>query len=132
MTVATQPTTRSRARLSPVATGRAPSDESCHIEIVENPIHRHDPGLAVTVEEQLHRILGDESLGSVTVRFRVCRDEDDEFRFICKVENPPRVDTDVGVPWRWWSPLLETAEQFAAALEEGLRVRRRRLRGDVM
>jgi len=132
MTVATQPTTRSRPRLSPVATGRAPSDESCRVEIVENPIHRHDPGLAAAVEEQLHRILGDESLGSVAVRFRVCRDEDDEFRFICKVENPPRVDTDVGVPWRWWSPLLETAEQFAAALEEGLRVRRRRLRGDVM
>ncbi len=127
MTLATQPMARSRARLSPVTTSRAPSEESCRIEIVENPIHRHDSGLAVAVEEQLRRILADESLGSVTVRFRVCRDEDDEFQFICKVENPPRVDTDAGVPWRWWSPVLETAEQFAAALEDGLRVRRARL-----
>jgi hypothetical protein len=127
MTLATQSIGRSRARLSPVTTGRAPSEESCRFEIVENPIHRHDPGLAVAVEEQLRRILRDESLGSVSVRFRVCRDEDDVFQFICKVENPPRVDTDVMVPWRWWSPLLETAEQFAAALEDGLRVRRARL-----
>jgi hypothetical protein len=127
MTLATQPTTRSRARLSPVPTGRATSDECCRIEIVENAIHLHDPGLAVAVEEQVRSILSDESLGSVTVRFRVCRDEDDEFQFICKVENPPRVDTDVGLPWRWWSPLLGTSEQFATALEDGLRVRRARL-----
>jgi hypothetical protein len=127
MTLATQPTARSRARLSPVTTGRAPSEESCNIEIVENAIHLHDPGLAVAVEAQVRNILSDESLGSVTVRFRVCRDEDDEFQFICKVENPPRVDTDLGLPWRWWSPLLETAEQFTAALEDGLRLRRARL-----
>jgi hypothetical protein len=127
MTLATQPTARSRARLSPVTTGRAPSDERCRIEIVENALHLHDPGLAVAVEEQVRSILSDESLGTVTVRFRVCRDEDDEVQFICKVENPPRVDTDVGLPWRWWSPLLGTAEQFATALEDGLRVRRARL-----
>jgi len=128
MTLAMQPTARSRARLSPVtATSRAPSEESCRIEIVENPLHHHDPELATGVEEQLRRILRDESLGCVAVRFRVCRDEDDSFQFICKVENPPRVDTDVIVPWRWWSPLLASPEQFAAALEDGLRLRRARL-----
>jgi len=53
MTLATQPTARSRTRLRPVAAaGRAPSEESCRIEVVENPIHGHDPGLAVAVEEQ--------------------------------------------------------------------------------
>lgn len=127
MTLATtQSTARSRARLSPVTTSRMPS-ESCRIELLENPIHRHDPGLAVAVEEQLRQILRDEGLGSVSVRFRVCRDDDGEFQFICKVENPPRVDTDVMVPWRWWSPLLATADEFSAALEDGLRVRRARL-----
>jgi hypothetical protein len=126
MTTAMQPTARSRARFSPL-TSRVPSEELCRIEIADNPIHRHDPALAVAVEEQLRRVLRDESLGSVTVRFRICRVEDGDFRFICKVENPPRVDTDVMVPWRWWSPLLETAEDFAAALEDGLRVRRARL-----
>lgn len=127
MTLATQPTARNRARLSPVTTCRAPGEETCRIEIVENPIHHHDAELAVAVEEELRRVLRDESLGSVVVRFRVCRDEDDSFQFICKVENPPRVDTDVMVPWRWWSPLLATAEQFAFALEDGIRTRRARL-----
>ena len=127
MTTATQPIARSRARLSPVTTSRVPSEESCRVEVVENPLHRHDPELAVAVEKQLRRILSEECLGLVTVRFRVCHDENDQFQFICKVENPPRVDTDVIVPWRWWSPLLETAEEFAATLEDGLRVRRARL-----
>jgi hypothetical protein len=33
----------------------------------------------------------------------------------------------VMTPWRWWSPLLETAADFASALEDGLSVRRARL-----
>jgi hypothetical protein len=127
MTLATETTTaRSRARLGSVPS-RATVDEACRIEIVENLIHGHDPQLAADVEEQLRRILRDESLGTVNVRFRVCRNEDDAFQFICKVENPPRVDTDVLVPWRWWSPLMGSAGEFASALEDALRVRRARL-----
>jgi hypothetical protein len=127
MTLATQPTVRSRPRLSPVTAARMTSEETSFIEIVENPIHRHDAALGAAVEEHLRRILRDESLGAVAVRFRVCRDDAGEFQFICKVENPPRVDTDVAMPWRWWSPLLASAEEFAAALEDGLRARRARL-----
>jgi hypothetical protein len=127
MTLATQPTARPRARLSPVTLNRQPSEETSFIEIVENPLHRHDPALAASVEAHLRRILRDENLGSVRVRFRVCREDDGAFQFICKVENPPRVDTDVAMPWRWWSPLLATAEEFAAALEDGVSVRRARL-----
>ena len=128
MTLATQPTARNRPRPSPVMnTTRARSEEACRIEIVENPLQHHDPQLAATLEEQLRRILRDESLGSVAVRFRVCRDDDGSFQFICKVENPPCVDTDVMMPWRWWSPLLATADEFTAALEDGLRLRRARL-----
>ena len=123
--MATQPTT-SRPRLS-VATARIAREEQSRIEILENPIHRHDPALGAAVEDELRRILAGESLGHLNVRFRVCRDDADNFRFICKVENPPRVDTEVMMPWRWWSPLLETAEEFAAALEDGLRVRSARL-----
>ena len=125
MSMATQPTT-SRARLS-VAMPRTAREERCRIEILENPIHRHGPGLGAAVEDELRRILDGENVGDVNVRFRVCHDDADNFRFICKVENPPRVDTEVMMPWRWWSPLLETAEEFAAALEEGLRVRNARL-----
>lgn len=128
MTLATQTAARSRARLSSVtATGRVPGDEACRIEIAENPIHRLDPALAADVEERLRRVLRDESLGSVVVRFRVCREEGDAFQFICKIENPPSVDTDLLAPWRWWSPLMATADDFSSALAEGLGVRRARL-----
>ena len=124
MSLATQPLS-SRPRLA-VAARHAREDQS-RIEILENPVHRHDPALGTAVETELRRILAGENVGQVSVRFRVCRDESDGFRFICKVENPPRVDTEVMMPWRWWSPLLETADDFAAALEDGLRVRRARL-----
>jgi hypothetical protein len=127
MTSATQPTLRSRARIHPAAPSRVPGEETNRIEIVENPIHRHDAALGAAVEDVVRRVLRDESVGHVNVRFRVCCDETDGFRFICKVENPPSADTDVMIPWRWWSPLLESAEEFAASLEDGLRVRRARL-----
>jgi hypothetical protein len=125
MTLATQTIARSRARLT-VTTGRMESEAS-RIQILENPIHHHDPELAAALEEELRRTLRDESLGFLAVRFRACTDEDGGFRFICKVENPPQVDTDVMVPWRWWSPLLESVDDFGAALQDGLRVRRARL-----
>ena len=127
MTLATQSTFRTRSRVNPGVTAHVPGDEASRIAIVENPIHRHDATLGTAVEEQVLRILRDESVGNVSVRFRVCRDDADGFKFICKVENPPSVDTDVMMPWRWWSPLLATAEEFAAALEDGLRVRRARM-----
>lgn len=125
MALATQNTGRSRARLSALPfAGHA----SGGVEIVENPIIVHDPQLAAEVEEEVHRLLRDEDLGSVQVRFRVCRDDADGLKFICKVENPPRVDGEGAAPcWRWWSPLLETAQEFGVALEDGLRLRRHRL-----
>jgi hypothetical protein len=125
MAMATQQTGRNRARLSALpAAGHAGS----RIEIVENPIVAQNPALAADVEEEVHRALRDEDLGSVQVRFRVCQDDSEGLRFICKVENPPRVDGDgAAPPWRWWSPLLESAQQFRESLEEGLKVRRHRL-----
>jgi hypothetical protein len=98
------------------------------VEIIENPIAMQDPQLAAEIEEAVQRALRDEDLGTVQVRFRVCRDELYGLKFICKVENPPRVDGEgAALPWRWWSPLLETAREFRESLEEGLRVRRHRL-----
>ena len=99
------------------------------IEILDNPIFAHDARLAVEVEDALRRVLAAEDLGAVQVRFRVCREDDHHvMRFICKVENPPRVDGDgAPPPWRWWSPLLETAEEFRDSLLEGLKIRRQRL-----
>ena len=125
MALATQDTGRSRARL---AARPAPGHLSTRIEIVENPIAGHDPRLGAEVEEVVQDALHDENLGLIQVRFRVCQDESDGLRFICKVENPPRVDDDgTAPPWRWWSPLLETAEGFRESLEEGLTIRRQRL-----
>ena len=125
MALATQDTGRSRARLAALP---APGRLSSRIEIVENPIAGQNPRLGAEVEEVVQGALHDENLGLVQVRFRVCQDEADGLKFICKVENPPRVDGDgTAPPWRWWSPLLETAEGFRESLEEGLTIRRQRL-----
>jgi hypothetical protein len=125
MATVTQNTGRSRARLTALP---APGHLASRVEIVENPIAGQDPSLGAEVEAQVRQALRDEDLGPVQVRFRVCREESEGLRFICKVENPPRVDEDGGAPpWRWWSPLLETPAQFRESLEEGLKVRRHRL-----
>jgi hypothetical protein len=125
MAVATENTGRSRTRLAALPT---PAPLASRVEIVENPLLGQDPRLAAEIETHVRQALHDEDLGTVQVRFRVCQDEADGLRFICKVENPPRVDGDGSAPpWRWWSPLLETASQFRESLEEGLKVRRHRL-----
>jgi hypothetical protein len=123
MALATQNLRRVRLTALP-ASGHQPS----RVEIVENPIVAQDPTLGAEVEAHVQHALRDEDLGPVQVRFRVCREEAEGLRFICKVENPPRVDGDGSAPpWRWWSPLLETPTQFRESLEEGLKVRRHRL-----
>jgi len=123
MALATQNPRRARLAALP-ASGHQPS----MVEIVENPILGQDPTLGAEVEAQVRQALRDEDLGPVQVRFRVCREEAEGLQFICKVENPPRVDGDgAAPPWRWWSPLLDTAGHFRESLEEGLKVRRHRL-----
>ena len=121
------PQVTSRLRRAEFSNGRNPAS-AVRIDIVENPLLSHDPRLGMQVEEELRRALAAEDLGAVTVRFRVCRDDQDAVKFICKVENPPRVESE-GVPpsWRWWSPLLETAQDFRRCLDEGLKIRRHRL-----
>ena len=124
MALATQLTGRTRSKLSAIPGVAFPS----RIDILENPLATHSPALAAEVEHEVRSALRDEDLGSVQVRFRVCQDDSEGLRFICKVENPPRVDGDGAAPsWRWWSPLLETAQQFRESLDEGLKVRRLRL-----
>ena len=125
MALATQNAGRSRARLAALPNA---VPDATRVEIVENPILVQDPILGAEVEAQVRQALRDEDLGPVQVRFRVCREEADALQFICKVENPPRVDGDgAAPPWRWWSPLLDTPGQFRESLEEGLKVRRHRL-----
>jgi len=114
---------------APLYTVREREERRDLIEILDNPLSTEHPGLARAVEQEIRRLLEDDSVGPVEVRFRVCRDEVDHFKFICKIENPPGDGEDGRVQWRWWSPLMETADDFRGALEEGLRVRRERLSG---
>src|SRR5512134_2538137 len=99
------------------------------VNVLDNPLAEQDPALAAAVESTLVEVLGTEGLGEVEVRFRVCREPDEGLRFICKVENPPVPEFELRqrLPWRWWSPLMETAQDFRAALQEALQVRRERL-----
>jgi hypothetical protein len=115
---------RARTALYPVREREGKRDR---IDVVANPLGSEDPQLARAVEAAVRRLLKDEDVGPVEVRFRVCRDESDGLRFICKVENPPFDGEDRRAQWRWWSPLMKTAEDFRSAFEDGLRRRRERL-----
>jgi hypothetical protein len=115
---------RARAALFPV---REREGKRERIDILANPLGSEDPNLARAVEAAVRRLLKDEDVGPVEVRFRVCRDETGGLQFICKVENPPSDGDDGRAQWRWWSPLMKTAEDFRDALEDGLRIHRERL-----
>lgn len=115
---------RARTALFPVREHEGKRDR---IDILANPLGSEDPALARAVEVAVRRLLKDQDVGPVEVRFRVCRDETDGLRFICKVENPPFDGEDGRGQWRWWSPLMKTAEDFRSAFEDGLRMRRERL-----
>ena len=99
------------------------------INVLDNPLKAQDPALGRAVEGILRDVLEGEDLGTVDVRFRVCQEPEDGLRFICKVENPPVAD-DIPqrrVPVRWWSPLMETAQDFRSALLDAIHVRRERM-----
>jgi hypothetical protein len=110
---------------------RERSEERDRVEILSNPLRSENPTLARALEEALRRLLKDENVGPVEVHFRVCRDDIDGVQFICKVENPPSDGEDGRAQWRWWSPLMKTAEDFRSAFEGGLRLRHERLASQV-
>jgi len=98
------------------------------VAIVENPVVAQNPGLGRAVEEEARGILGGLDLGRLEVRFRVCREEAEGLKFICKIESPAPADVQQdGMQWRWWSPLMETAQDFRAALLDAIEIRRQRL-----
>jgi hypothetical protein len=119
---------RSRTRV-PIrgVTARSSSPLSA-VSIVENPLVAEDATLAREVEDEARVILGGHALGRLEVRFRVCQDQHEGLKFICKVESPAPADLHKdGAQWRWWSPLMETAQDFRAALLDALEIRRQRL-----
>jgi hypothetical protein len=122
-----QSTGQGRARTA-ARESLAKDPASGSVSIVENPISVQNPALGRAVEDEARRILGTHDLGRLEVRFRVCRDEPEGIKFICKVESPAPADLHQdGVQWRWWSPLMETAQDFRAALLEAIEIRRQRL-----
>jgi hypothetical protein len=109
---------------------RTPQPEGAKTVVqVLSPLATQDPALARAVESTLQEILGTEALGALEVRFKVCQEDDAGVRFICKVENPPAHDMDsqARTQWRWWSPLMETLQDFRSALQEAVQLRRERL-----
>jgi hypothetical protein len=117
--------TATRSALRPTPRGYARTQ----LNVLDNPLRGQDPALARALEDILRDVLEDEDLGTVEVRFRVCREAEEGLRFICKVENPPFADDlpPRRIPLRWWSPLMETARDFRSALLEAMDVRRERL-----
>jgi hypothetical protein len=117
--------TATRAALRP----RPRTGARTQLNVLDNPLRGQDPALARALEAILHDVLEQEDLGAVDVRFRVCQEQEAGLRFICKVENPPFADDlpQRRVPLRWWSPLMETAQDFRSALLEAMEVRHERM-----
>ena len=116
-----------RSRMAPRNVPARPAARSA-VEIVENPLAAQNPVLAREVEQDVRSILGSHDLGRVEVRFRVCRDEAEGLKFICKVEGPAPADLhQEAAQWRWWSPLMESAQDFRDALMDAIEIRRQRL-----
>jgi hypothetical protein len=102
----------------------ATGDGRGKVHVLENGVAVYDPELGSVVERQVFDLLAREDMGRVEVRFRLCKDEADDVRFICKIDYPGDVEQKGG--WRWWSPLLSTPGELRLALEEGLELRRLR------
>jgi hypothetical protein len=102
----------------------AAGDGRDKIRILENGIAFSDPALGRDVERHVLELLAPEDMAGIEVRFRLCRDEADDVKYICKVDYPGDVEHQGA--WRWWSPLLSTPDELRSALEEGLERRRQR------
>ncbi|HEY7413146.1 MAG TPA: hypothetical protein VII13_20565 [Vicinamibacteria bacterium] len=100
------------------------------ITVRDNPVAARDPELGRALEEVLEEALAGAGLGAVTVRFRVCSEPSEVLVFLCKVEGTPVADPGPGgEQFRWWSPLMRTPADLAAALMESLDLRRQRRSG---
>lgn len=116
-----------RSRTMPRSAPARPAARSA-ISIVENPLVTQNPALAREIELEARGILGAHDLGRLEVRFRVCRDQAAGLKFICKVESPAPADLQQeATQWRWWSPLMESAQDFREALLDAIEIRRQRL-----
>lgn len=122
-----QSVSHGRSRTAPRSATVRPAARSA-VSILENPLAAQNPSLAREIEQDARGILGAQDLGRLEVRFRVCRDEAEGLRFICKVESPAPADLhQEAAQWRWWSPLMESAQDFRDALFEAIEIRRQRL-----
>ena len=117
-----------RSRASARTAAPRPAAPRSAVAILENPLAAQNPDLAREIEQEARGILGAQDLGRLEVRFRVCRDEAEGLKFICKVESPAPADLQQeAVQWRWWSPLMESAQDFRDALLDAIEIRRQRL-----
>ena len=122
-----QSVVQGRSRMVPRTASARPIARSV-VSILENPLAAQNPELAHEIEQDVRGILGAQDLGRLEVRFRVCRDEAEGLKFICKVESPAPADLHrEAAQWRWWSPLMESAQDFRDALLEAIEIRRQRL-----
>ena len=96
------------------------------IQFRENPIRTISPQLAEAFEEAVWRVLRNDDLRPVRVRFGVWREGFDGMRFVCKVEYSVVPGAARQLPWSWWSSLVRTPEDLALELHRALTMRRKR------
>jgi hypothetical protein len=91
-------------------------------EIQFRPHTVADPSVAQSFEHAVWSVLKSRSLPPRCVRFSPWKLDDGSLQYVCKVEMDPRFCLGE-LPWRWWSPLVDTPQQLAACLEDALAAR---------
>lgn len=95
------------------------------LEIAPNPIQCVDPPLARALERTVLEALRGEPEEPLVIRFGLWNGDDDDPRYVCKVERVPSAAADAPPAWRWWSPLVRTPAELASHLQEAIRSRDR-------
>jgi hypothetical protein len=93
------------------------------IQFPDNPLWSHDPALGRAFEQAVWTVLREQAEGPVHVRFNVWRGAPDHVSYVCKVETAGENGGRSALPWRWWSPLVQTPDELKGQLTEAVRRR---------
>jgi hypothetical protein len=85
--------------------------------------------IRILLEDAVHEALADAD-EPLEVQFNTWVADDGHVQFVCRVETPPADPFGPAVQWRWWSPLVEGADDLRVFLRSALEARRRRSTGD--
>ncbi len=96
------------------------------IQFCENPIRTVNPRQALAFEEAVWRVLRNEDMAPVQVRFGLWREGYDAAKVVCKIKYVAPLSGDPHLSWSWWSSLVSNPDDLQTELQKALETRRER------